>query len=649
MAGRKGISAIAELEAAGRFGDTRLAHFSPDELAILDHWQGGRSINPKTGLPEYFKLKKILKSVAKAGAALAGSYLGGPVGAAIGGGLASKLLGDSTQNALMTGALSGLGAFGVQQSGIGDKLGIDALSSGTDLLGRAGADAASSGGGMGMSALLPILGLTAAGAASAPKAPKAKSAPAPDQGEDLYQYEDMNRGRETPTEDPYSYGVFGPEFQYFTDVNPDLQRINMRQGGRVRMAAGGASLGGLSGDRGEASKRDREKAEAARGNRGGSDRSASVTGNRFGAPSPSATAAKTARDAAVTSRSRPGGNATTADKMIMDRYINTPAEEIDNEADYWKGVGNLGKASNDEMNRGQGFSADPLGAIARGLGSIFGIGEVDPLSQPLGARVNNPNASWGVDPVGAVLGAGGLAGVVPFGLGSLWSGFKHLSGYQGPMYSFDGYQPISQDESASNYHWSDSGAMSGYANKLNSLAAEYGIDLGGNGAAGGGTGPNGESRGLPYYDRPPKPTGGSRPQQAAPTPGPDEQTDTGGVSDVNGRVYMPLGDPYSYGQFGPEHNFFTGQLVPQDLNMARGGGVKGPGTGQSDDIPAMLSDGEHVIDAETVSMLGDGSNDAGHKKIEQFKKNVRKHKRKANPTKIPPKSKGISAYLRRAA
>ena len=35
--------------------------------------------------------------------------------------------------------------------------------------------------------------------------------------------------------------------------------------------------------------------------------------------------------------------------------------------------------------------------------------------------------------------------------------------------------------------------------------------------------------------------------------------------------------------------------------------VEGEGTGRSDEIPAYLSDGEYVIDAETVSMLGDGS------------------------------------------
>lgn len=54
--------------------------------------------------------------------------------------------------------------------------------------------------------------------------------------------------------------------------------------------------------------------------------------------------------------------------------------------------------------------------------------------------------------------------------------------------------------------------------------------------------------------------------------------------------------------------------------------VEGQGTGRSDEIPAVLSDGEYVIDAETVALLGDGSSKAGAKKLDEFRINVRKHK-----------------------
>ena len=68
--------------------------------------------------------------------------------------------------------------------------------------------------------------------------------------------------------------------------------------------------------------------------------------------------------------------------------------------------------------------------------------------------------------------------------------------------------------------------------------------------------------------------------------------------------------------------------------LAKGGStnrfaVRGPGDGRSDDIPANLSDGEYVIDAETVALLGDGSSKAGADKLDRFRVNVRKHKGKS--------------------
>ena len=79
-----------------------------------------------------------------------------------------------------------------------------------------------------------------------------------------------------------------------------------------------------------------------------------------------------------------------------------------------------------------------------------------------------------------------------------------------------------------------------------------------------------------------------------------------------------------------------------------GARVEGAGDGQSDDIPAMLADGEYVIDAETVAQLGNGSNKAGAKVLDQFRENIREHKRSAPLHKIPPKSKSPLAYLKGA-
>jgi hypothetical protein len=84
----------------------------------------------------------------------------------------------------------------------------------------------------------------------------------------------------------------------------------------------------------------------------------------------------------------------------------------------------------------------------------------------------------------------------------------------------------------------------------------------------------------------------------------------------------------------------------QRMDYRHGSYVEGPGDGQSDDIPAMLADGEYVIDAETVAQLGNGSNKAGAKMLDEFRENIRAHKRSAPHDKIPPKSKSPLAYLK---
>lgn len=109
-----------------------------------------------------------------------------------------------------------------------------------------------------------------------------------------------------------------------------------------------------------------------------------------------------------------------------------------------------------------------------------------------------------------------------------------------------------------------------------------------------------------------------------------------------GNLSVRQQSPLSYDEmtrygYGPERSFFDS--VPR---YAEGGAlsvksrpartkrtqhaVNGPGTGRSDEIPAVLSDGEYVMDAETVALLGDGSSKAGAKALDQFRVNVRKHK-----------------------
>lgn len=89
---------------------------------------------------------------------------------------------------------------------------------------------------------------------------------------------------------------------------------------------------------------------------------------------------------------------------------------------------------------------------------------------------------------------------------------------------------------------------------------------------------------------------------------------------------------------GPEGRFYAKHDI-------RGFAVGGPGTGQSDDIPTMLSDSEYVIDADTVAALGDGSSKAGAEALDKMRMAIRKHKRSASISDIPPKAKSPFKYI----
>ena len=84
------------------------------------------------------------------------------------------------------------------------------------------------------------------------------------------------------------------------------------------------------------------------------------------------------------------------------------------------------------------------------------------------------------------------------------------------------------------------------------------------------------------------------------------------------------------------------------MDFRRGSAVHGEGDGQSDDIPAMLADGEYVIDAETVAQIGNGSTKAGAQALDKFREGIRAHKRSAPINKIPPKTKALTSYLKGA-
>jgi len=165
----------------------------------------------------------------------------------------------------------------------------------------------------------------------------------------------------------------------------------------------------------------------------------------------------------------------------------------------------------------------------------------------------------------------------------------------------------------------------------------------------------------------------ARPMPTRPVPQPKRYYADGGMAGGEDGGTDPQQMPGTAGQTGGTHYTFGMAVDPlQVLGVRKASGglssvsevkadvpvvqgrkdyrqgayVSGAGDGQSDDIPAMLADGEYVMDAELVSMLGNGSNKAGAKVLDQFRQQIREHKRSAPLNKIPPKAKSPLAYLK---
>lgn len=91
------------------------------------------------------------------------------------------------------------------------------------------------------------------------------------------------------------------------------------------------------------------------------------------------------------------------------------------------------------------------------------------------------------------------------------------------------------------------------------------------------------------------------------------------------------GLPTKYEEAAPKgHN-------PEFITGLTGYYAGGRGTGQSDDIPAMLHDGDYVIDAEAVSAFGDGSSKAGNEVLMHFMRQIPHEKSVGEGKPVPAK------------
>lgn len=83
------------------------------------------------------------------------------------------------------------------------------------------------------------------------------------------------------------------------------------------------------------------------------------------------------------------------------------------------------------------------------------------------------------------------------------------------------------------------------------------------------------------------------------------------------------------------------------VDYRQGDAVTGVGDGQSDDIPAMLADGEFVIPADVVAALGNGSTKAGSDALYEMMHEIRRVHRDAKPKDLPPPAKSPLSYIGR--
>lgn len=82
------------------------------------------------------------------------------------------------------------------------------------------------------------------------------------------------------------------------------------------------------------------------------------------------------------------------------------------------------------------------------------------------------------------------------------------------------------------------------------------------------------------------------------------------------------------------------------VDFRHGDAVTGAGDGQSDDIPAMLADGEFVFPADVVAAIGNGSTKAGSDKLYDMMHGIRAHVRSAKPEDLPPEIKSPLQFLK---
>jgi len=148
---------------------------------------------------------------------------------------------------------------------------------------------------------------------------------------------------------------------------------------------------------------------------------------------------------------------------------------------------------------------------------------------------------------------------------------------------------------------------------------------------------NPPAQSYPPQVAPTMPPRGPMPSAGAPGP----QYTPPPMGGAPGPQYQPPMPTAAMPNPGQQPGFFSGghyarggypQLMTgMPMRHARGDYVPdtGHGDGRSDNVNAKLSPGEYVMDGETVALLGNGNNDAGARKLDEMRHNLRVQKGKA--------------------
>lgn len=541
---RGGLSRVRTLARQGRFGDTQLAHISPEEAAMLKAHGGAGTINPNTGLPQYFSFSKFFKAVLPIALTFIAPGLGSAIGSAILGAGASAAASAALGGAILGGLSSGLTGGNVLQGAL-----LGGLGGGLGGYVGGGVDKAL-GLGLGQSAQAMLGGALVGGVGGA----------ATGQG--------FARGA--------AMGALG------SGVGELAGQLGGDIGGRL-----GSSIGAGGRQFGQALTAGYDPRTAA----------------GMGAVSGLATAAMY-KDPIT------GGFKRPSESVVEGLKRPTMPTQV---PDYG------GYGTTNYLTGEVGYRPASGAAVDYSLAPAASSPGFEGTGVRLGTPTNALAPQAGASLTGAPSASGDLLSMKNVGtlalLGSAASAAQQRPpGVQQAITQLNPAQQEYFNRPSIQWDWQ---RMQNDANAQNMSLSQYMAS---------------------YW---PQITSGMYNVQVA---APSTVQPTAPVVAAPGSVGMP-------GGVEPPPGMYRG-------GYAMGGGplgavarlARGSGSGRDDTINARLSDGEYVMDAETVAMLGDGSTDAGAARLDAMREQLRKHKGKTLAKgKFSPNAKSPLAYLKGAA